>query len=143
MATISKEVNIDILEKLPDGTFKKKNPSTTIENISKLREELDSLEHESGSNDDGGYIRFGNGWQVCWADYDLRGHNLSNPKNVNFPKPFIATPTVLHDIYRNAFDTPGIMTSRINPPTTNSIRHAHQLTDEAAVSGGYLAVGQY
>lgn len=28
MATISQEVNIDILEKLRNGTFKKKNPST-------------------------------------------------------------------------------------------------------------------
>lgn len=28
MAEISREVNIEMLEKLPDGTFKKKNPAT-------------------------------------------------------------------------------------------------------------------
>ena len=33
MANISKTVNIDILEKLPDGTYKKKNPSTTKEQV--------------------------------------------------------------------------------------------------------------
>ena len=33
MPNISEEVNIDMLEKLPDGTYKKKNPATKAEQV--------------------------------------------------------------------------------------------------------------
>lgn len=111
--------------------------------VSDLLNLMESVIVEEGSNDDGDYIRFGSGRQICWKEYDLTGYNLSNPKDVIFPKEFVAPPTVSHYIYRRVFDTPGVMTSRIGQPAPFSFKHAHQLQAVTAVSGGYIAVGRW
>lgn len=40
---ITQEVNIEMLEKLPDGNFKKKNPQTNIESVKNLTTTLQGL----------------------------------------------------------------------------------------------------
>ena len=60
---------------------------------------------ESGSNEDGEYIRFGDGTQICWqtfyagtrtyaGDGTYANPYRSNTVNWTFPKPFISPPTL-------------------------------------------------
>lgn len=65
--------------------------------VSKLLNLMDSVIVEEGSNDDGSYIRFGNGWQVCWkrasivADVNnsTGSTRLSNDLRWEYPVHFI------------------------------------------------------
>src|SRR5690606_14927840 len=104
---------------------------------------LDSRIVEMGTNSNGTYVRFENGWQVCWhilasvrSTTTVTGplYRDDDATTWTFPAAFITSPAVYGTVLRVSDDN-GRLFSAPNSVTTTSVTYR----DVATVSGGTLA----